>query len=134
MTVGEINRRLKHMPLMLVASAALTAVAAAAGAIAEGGAGALGAAAGVALVAASFTVSSVVIAWADSINPALVMPVGLLTYALKIVILGVVLFGMVSLDWRGRVPLGFGVMAGVLLWTALQAWWTWRAKIPYVDV
>jgi len=131
---GEIGRRLRHMPTMLTASGILILVAAVVGGLVRGGSGAFGSACGVALVAFSFSVSSVVIAWADSINPTLVMPVGLLTYVLKISIFGIVLFGLVDEDWAGRVPFGIGVGVGVLLWTSLQAWWTWRAKIPYVDV
>jgi hypothetical protein len=26
-------------------------------------------------------------------------------------------------DWAGLVPLGFGVVAGVIGWTATQVWW-----------
>jgi hypothetical protein len=26
-------------------------------------------------------------------------------------------------DWPGLVPLGFGVVAGVIGWTATQVWW-----------
>lgn len=132
--MGLISGRLKHLPTMLIASAALLALAAVVGAIAQGSVGAVGAVAGVGIVVASFTLSTLVIAWADSIDPKLVLPVGLLTYIVKMLVLGIALFGVVSGDWAGRTALGIGVMAGVLLWTSLQAWWTWHSKILYVDV
>jgi hypothetical protein len=29
----------------------------------------------------------------------------------------------VTSDWAGRSALGWGVVAGVLVWTAVQVWW-----------
>jgi hypothetical protein len=132
--MGLVNRRVRHLPIMLAASGALLVLAAVVGWVVQGSDGAIGAASGVAIVAGSFTLSTLVIAWADSIDPKLVLPVGLLTYIVKVLVLGIVLFGMVSGDWGGRTALGLSVMAGVLMWTSLQAWWTWHSKILYVDV
>ena len=72
--------RLRHLPSGLLASAVLLVVGVVRGGLLRGGAGAAGAAAGVLLVAASYTVSSLAIAWADSVHPRLVMSVGLTTY------------------------------------------------------
>ena len=84
---------------------------------------ALGAAAGVAITTVSYTMSTLVIAWADTVRPALVMPLGLATYVVKYSLLGVILAFTVTSEWPGRVALGWGVVAGVVVWTAVQSWW-----------
>jgi hypothetical protein len=84
---------------------------------------ALGAAAGVLITAVSYTMSTLVIAWADTVRPALVMPLGMATYVVKYTLLGVILAFSVTSDWAGTSALGWGVVAGVLVWTAVQVWW-----------
>jgi hypothetical protein len=126
--------RLTHLPSGLKASAVLLVLAVAAGAVFAGVAGALGAAAGVGLVAASFTGSSLAIAWADSVHPTLVLPVGLTTYILKFTAIGFVMAAVARTGWDGLPALGGAVIATTLGWATAQAWWTWHAKIPYVDV
>src|SRR5262249_52160744 len=61
--------------------------------VTRGAPGALGAAIGVVGVAVSYVLSGLAVAWADAISPQLTMPVGLTTYAVKVVLLGVVLVG-----------------------------------------
>jgi hypothetical protein len=129
-----MRRRLAHLPAGLLASAVLLVFGVAVGAALRGGAGAAGAAAGVLLVAASYTVSSVVIAWADSIDPRLVLPVGLLTYALKFTLIGVVMAGLAAGHWAGLAAMGVSIIATALGWTVAQSVWTWRARIPYVEI
>jgi hypothetical protein len=114
-----MRRRLRHLPSGLIASAVLLVV---------------GAAAGVLLVAASYTVSSLVIAWADAVRPALIMPVGLLTYAVKFTLIGILMWVVAGTGWAGLPAMGVGVIAGALGWTTAQAVWTWRARIPYVEI
>jgi hypothetical protein len=104
------------------------------GLLAGGAASALGAGFGVVLVAVSFSVSSLIIAWADSINPQLVLPVGLLTYALKFTLLGFAAVALAATGWAGLPAFGLGMAAATLAWVVAQAWWTWHAKILYVDV
>lgn len=129
-----MRRRLRHLPSGLAASAVLLLVATAVGAVLRGGAGAAGAAAGVGLVAASYTVSSVVIAWADSIDPRLVLAAGLTTYVLKFTAIGIGMAAIASSGWPGLRPMGVAVIAATLVWMTAQAWWTWRARIPYVEL
>jgi hypothetical protein len=126
--------RLTHLPSGLKASAVLFVIAVPGGALFAGVAGALGAAVGVALVVASFTVSSLVIAWADSVNPTLVLPVGLMTYVLKFTAIGFLMAAVAGTNWDGLPALGGAVIVTTLGWATAQAWWTWHAKIPYVDV
>ena len=133
-TAGGLAERLRHLPSGLYATGALLVLGAAAGAVVQGLAGAAGVALGVVLVAASFTGSSVAIAWADRINPRLVMPVGLMTYVVKFAALGVAAAALAASGWAGLPAFGLGIVAGTLGWVTAQAVWTWRAKIPYVDV
>jgi hypothetical protein len=129
-----MTRRLRHLPSGLIASAVLMVLGVVLGAVLRGGAGAAGAAAGVLLVAASYTVSSLVIAWADSVRPALIMPIGLLTYAVKFTLIGILMAVIAGTGWAGLPAMGVGVIAGALGWTTAQAVWTWRARIPYVEI
>jgi hypothetical protein len=129
-----VRHRLRHLPIPLVVSAALAVVAAVVGGAVRGPAGGLGAAAGVLLVAASYTGSSVVLAWADQVNPRLVLPVGLVTYVVKFLLLGLFMLAVSATGWNGLPSMGFAIVAAALTWSVAQAVWTWRAKIPYVEV
>jgi hypothetical protein len=110
----------------------LLAAAAALGWFARGGAGAAGAAVGVALVAASYTVSTLAIAWADTINPQLVFPVGMGMYITKFSLFGLMMIALAGIDWPGLLPMAFGIIVAVLAWTTTQIWWTVRTAHPYV--
>jgi hypothetical protein len=118
----------------LKVTAVLLVLAVVLGAVFAGVAGAAGAAVGVLLVAASYTASSLVIAWADSVHPSLVLPVGLLTYVLKFTVLGFAMYALAETGWRGMPALGVALIVATLSWATAHAWWTWHAKIPYVDV
>jgi hypothetical protein len=129
-----MRKRLRHLPSGLIASAVLLVVGVVVGALLRGGAGALGAAAGVGLVAASYVIGSVVIAWADSIDPKLVMPVGLTTYVLKFTLIGIVMAAIAASGWAGLRPMGVAVLGTALGWIVAQSWWTWHARIAYVEL
>jgi hypothetical protein len=118
--------RVEHLPLVTAASIALLMCAASIGFLVGGPAAALGAAAGVALTTVSFTMTTLVIAWADTVRPALLMPLGLAVYVIKYTLLGVILAFVISSDWPGRTAMGWGVVAGVLGWTSAQIWWVAR--------
>ncbi|WP_213456140.1 hypothetical protein [Rhizomonospora bruguierae] len=118
----------------LVASAVLLVAGAAVGGVLAGLSGAAGVAAGVLLVAASYAASTLVMAWADGLDRRMLLPVGLMTYALKFTLIGVVMAGIAASDWAGLKPMGVGLIAAVLVWITTQAWWTWTARIPYVDL
>lgn len=115
--------RVEHLPLLTAFSMALLMCAASVGFLTAGPAAALGAAAGVAIVTVSYTMSTLVLAWADTVRPALLMPLGLTTYVVKYSLLGVILAFVISSEWPGRTALGWGVVAGVMGWTAVQIWW-----------
>jgi hypothetical protein len=115
--------RLRHLPVLLGVSAVLTVVAAALGGVTGGGSGAAGAAIGVAVVTLSYTISTLVIAWADSVDPQLVFTFGLATYITKVTLLGGVMSVVASTGWSGLVPLCLGMAAGVAGWTGAHIWW-----------
>nr|WP_296063968.1 hypothetical protein [uncultured Actinoplanes sp.] len=122
--------RVAHLPFLSSVAVALMLCAASVGFVAGSPAAALGAAAGVLIVTLSFTMSTLVIAWADTVRPALLMPLALITYVLKYTILGLALAFGVSSDWAGKSALGWGIVAGVVVWTAVQAWWFTRLSRP----
>jgi hypothetical protein len=124
-------RRLRHLPLPLAVSAGLLVVAAIAGWFTDGSAGSIGGAAGVAVVAFGYALSSVAVAWADSVAPKLVMTVGLATYLFKFSLLGVVIFA-VPRDWAGIPAMAVAMVVSVVTWLAAQVWWTMRAEVPAV--
>ncbi|MET7836196.1 hypothetical protein ABZS44_25610 [Micromonospora sediminicola] len=115
--------RLRHLPVLLAAVAVVAAVAAVAGGVWRGADGALGAAAGVAVTAASYTLTTVVLAWADARDPQLVLPFGLGLYVAKMTALGGVMVLVASTGWPGLIPFCVGVAAGVVVWTGVHIWW-----------
>ena len=126
MSEADPRWRVEHLPLLTAVSVFLLFGAAAAGYLAGGAPAGLGAAAGVVIVTVSYTMSTLVIAWADTVRPALVMPLGLLAYVVKYTLFGVILAVLVATDWPGRVALGWGIVAAVLCWTGTQIWWLTR--------
>jgi hypothetical protein len=124
--------RIEHLPLLSAVSMALLLFAASAGFFAGGPDSALGAAAGVLIVTVSFTMSTLVIAWADTVRPALLMPLGMLTYVVKYSLLGVILGFGVNIKWAGWIALGWGIVAAVVVWTGVQAWWVHRRVVRKV--
>lgn len=118
--------RLRHLPLPLVASGVLAVLAVPAGGLLAGGTGAIGAAAGVVLITLGYLLSTLVVAWADGTAPALVMPVGMMAYVVKVtVVAGAATVAAVS-GWPGLVPMAWGIAAAVLVWTGTHIWWLAR--------
>ncbi|WP_405105041.1 hypothetical protein OG559_17210 [Micromonospora sp. NBC_01405] len=115
--------RLRHLPLLLVVSAVVAALGAVAGGVLGGADAALGVAAGMAVTVASYTLTTVVLAWADARNPQLVLPFGLGLYAAKFTLLGGVMLAVASTGWAGLLPLCLGIAVGVAAWTGAHIWW-----------
>ena len=89
--------RIEHMPMVVAAGFALVLCAASVGFFVDGATAALGAAAGVFIVTIGYSMSTLAVAWADAIRPALVMPIGMTAYVLKYLLIG---FVMVSVAAR----------------------------------
>ncbi|MFI7605752.1 hypothetical protein ACIBTV_11570 [Micromonospora sp. NPDC049366] len=115
--------RLRHLPVLLAASAVMAALAGVVGGATRGGDAALGAAVGVGITALSYTITTVVLAWADSRDTQLVLPFGLGLYVAKFTLLGAVMVAVASTGWPGLIPLCLGIAAGVVVWTGVHIWW-----------
>ena len=128
-----VRERVAYLRQSLTVSAVLAILGAIVGGVVAGAAGALGVAAGVALVAASYTATTLAIAWADTVNPRMVLPVGMAMYITKFSLLGALLIFVGATTWAGKIPMAMGIVAGVIVSTAAQIWWTRRHEHPYVD-
>lgn len=120
------NWRVRHLPMLTAISGALALCAASVGFVSGGADGALGAAGGVLVVAVSFTLSTLVVAWADAVRPALVMPLGMLTYVIKYTLIAAIMLGVASSGWSGGLYMAWGIVGGAVLLTAAQVWWVSR--------
>jgi hypothetical protein len=118
--------RIEHLPFVTVAGVAVVLCAASAGFFLGGPTAALGAAAGVLVVVMGFTITTLAIAWADAIRPALVMPVGMLTYVIKYVSIAFVLMSVAGSGWAGGRPMAWGIAGGAVALTGIQVWWVSR--------
>ncbi|MFC4109128.1 hypothetical protein [Micromonospora zhanjiangensis] len=124
MTAPDDRRwRVAHLPALVVVSVVAIGLAAAVGWWLAGGTGAAGAAAGVAVVTVSYVLSTLVVAWADSVHPRLVLPFGLGVYAAKIALLGTLMIAVATSGWAGLLPFSYGIAAGVVAWTGAHIWW-----------
>lgn len=126
-TYGRIVRR----------SAALTSVVAVAAVIIcaglVGAKGAYGALIGVAVVAAFFAISIVVVGRAAKISPQVMMVTALATYIVKFIAFMVVLIALgKSTAFSGR-SLGFTAIACILAWMVAQVITAMRLQLLYVE-
>ena len=118
--------RLAHLPMVAAAGVAFVLFAATIGFLAGGPTAALGAAAGVFVVSVGLTMSTLVIAWADAVRPALIMPLGLLAYVIKFALISVMMLTVAANGWPGGLPMAWGIAGGVVAITAVQVWWVSR--------
>jgi hypothetical protein len=89
--------------------------------------------AGLAIVAAFFSVSAYAVAAAGRVSDALTLPVALGTYALKIGLLGVLLVALRDAPWLDRRPFGLAIAIGTVAWTVVHARRVWTTQLYYVD-
>ncbi|HEY0002800.1 MAG TPA: hypothetical protein VGB74_20270 [Actinoplanes sp.] len=114
------------MPLVVAVGFALVFCAASVGFVVGGLTTALGAAAGVLIVTIGYSMTTLSIAWADAVRPALVMPVGLAAYVIKFLLIGFVMMAVATNGWDGGIPMAWGLAAGAVLLTGVQVWWIAR--------
>jgi hypothetical protein len=131
---GRIRKRVRHLPAGLLGCAVALAVATVVAGITRGTPGVIGATIGVVGVAASYVLSGLAVAWADSISPQLTMPVALTTYAVKFILLGIALIQFGGSTWPGLHPMAFSIIGAVVAWNVAHFWWVTHAKIPYVEI
>jgi hypothetical protein len=118
--------RIEHLPFVLTVGFALVLCAASAGYFAGGVTAALGAAIGMLVVTVGISLTTLAIAWADVIRPALVMPVGLAVYVIKFALIAALMVVVASNGWAGGLPMAWSMAAGAVLLTAVQVWWLLR--------
>lgn len=123
-----------HLRAGLAATGVLAAVGAPLALWLHGGSGALWAVAGLAIVAAFFSLSSLAVAWAGQVGgDGMTLPAALSTYALKILLLGVLLVRTHDQEWMDPSVFGWSVVAGTLCWTVVHARRVWTTRMYYVD-
>jgi hypothetical protein len=127
-----IRPRVRHLAVALAIAGAVLVVGAVVGGLIAGPVGAWGVAAGVIVVAASYTASTLAIAWADTVNPRLVLPVGMGMYVTKFSLFGAMMIAITDAGWAGAIPMALGISAAVVAWTGTQIWWTTHHEHPYV--
>jgi hypothetical protein len=110
----------------------VTAVAAPVTGLLAGWPDAVGVVVGAAVVTAFFCVSGVVVAWAGRIDDSFTLPAALGTFFVKAVALYAVLSALPEDGWLDRRTMAFAVVAGALLWSAVQLRWVWTRKLFYV--
>jgi hypothetical protein len=94
---------------------------------------AVGVVTGAVIVTAFFVVSGVVIAWAGRIDDTFTLPAALGMFFLKAVVIFAGLSALPEEGWLDRRTLAFTVVAGALLWSAVQLRWVWTRQLYYVS-
>ena len=94
---------------------------------------ALGVILGAGIVTAFFVASGVVIAWAGRIDDTFTLPAALGMFFVKAVVLFAVLNALPDEGWLDRRTLAWAVVAGALLWSAVQLRWVWTRQLYYVS-
>jgi hypothetical protein len=118
--------RIEHLPLITAIGVALALCVTSAGFFIGGAPTGLGLGAGVLLVAVGYSVSTLTIGWADTLRPALVLPVGLTVYVIKYALIALILIATGATGWAGAKPMAYGIAIGAVVMTAAQAWWLAR--------
>jgi ATP synthase protein I len=96
--------------------------------------GAISAAVALALVAGFFLVSMVLVERANTVGPALTLPVALAVYGTKIVILGVIVFGTDAVTHLNIPAFAWSVVGATLAWLVAHAVGVWRTQMLYVEI
>ncbi len=133
-TAGPIASRAGHLRATLAVTGVLMVAATIVGGLVAGSDGALGAVLGVGIVAGSYLLSDLAVAWADSVSPKLVLSVGLGTYLFKFSLLGVALMAVPRDGWAGLRPMAVGMIVMIAGWLTAQIWWTVRRGTPSADM
>jgi hypothetical protein len=87
---------------------------------------------GAAVVTAFFAASSLVVAWAGRIHDTFTLPAALGMFFVKALVLFALLTALPEEGWLDRLTLAWTVIAGALLWSAVQLRWVWTRQLYYV--
>jgi ATP synthase protein I len=100
--------------------------------LAAGPRGAFGAGIGMALAAAFFSVTIVVVAWAGRVSPDLMLPAALATYTVKLVVLGLALWALADTTAFDRSAFALAVVGGSVVYLVAELRLAARTRIPYI--
>jgi hypothetical protein len=117
-----------------IAAGIAAVVAAVIGGIAVGGTGLWAAPAGVALAAFGFAGSAAAVAFAETFDLRLTLPMALITYSVKLALVLTILTIVRTAVPDALEPFAYGVVGGAVVWLATQVVWAYRAKIPYIEL
>jgi ATP synthase protein I len=118
----------------LIATALALPLAVLLGWLGAGAKGAVGAGLGMALAAAFFSVTAVVVDAAARISNQLILPAALGTYVVKLVLLMVGLLVLADTTAFNRTAFGLAVVAGTCVYLVAEIRMALRARIPLVVI
>jgi ATP synthase protein I len=96
--------------------------------------GLISSAVGLLLVGVFFLTSMVLVERANTVGPALTLPVALTVYGVKIVLLGVIVFGTDAVSHLSVPAFCWSVVGATLAWLLSHAVGVWRTRMPYVVI
>jgi len=116
----------------VLATALVTPVALAVAWLASGRTGVLGAAFGLVLAAAFFSVTVVAVGAAGRLAPDLMLPVALIVFALKMMVVGLLLFLLRDVTAFDHAAFALAVVLGACTYMAAEMRLALRSRVPYV--
>ena len=99
---------------------------------AAGSKGVLGAAFGLALAIAFFSATLLAVGAAGRVQPELMLPAAVLTFAFKMTVIGLLLFLLRDTTASDREAFALALVAGTVVYLAAEIRFAMRARIPYV--
>jgi ATP synthase protein I len=96
--------------------------------------GLVSSAVGLLLVGSFFLISMVLVERANTVGPALTLPVALTVYGVKVVILGAIVFGTDAVSHMSAPAFCWTVVGATLAWLISHAVGIWRTRMPYVVI
>jgi ATP synthase protein I len=99
---------------------------------AAGAKGLLGAAFGLVLAVAFFSVTLLAVGAAGRVQPELMVPAALLTFGVKMTVIGMLLLVLRDTQAFDRQAFALALVAGTVVYLAAEIRFAMRAKVPYV--
>ena len=115
-----------------LATAAAAPVALALGWWASGSKGVLGTAFGLALAVAFFSATLLAVGAAGRVQPELMLPAAVVTFAFKMTVIGLLLFLLRDTTAFDRAAFALALVAGTVIYLAAEIRFAMRARVPYV--
>jgi ATP synthase protein I len=99
---------------------------------ADGAKGVLGAGFGLALAVAFFSATLLAVGAAGRVQPELMLPAAVLTFAVKMTVIGLLLFLLRDTTAFDKEAFALALVAGTVIYLAAEIRFAVRARIPYV--